>query len=550
VTLPSGSRPLGGRPLDVVFVGSGVAGLTGALRALAADPGIRVGVVAKAELAASATAWAQGGVAAVLGDDEISIDARDPERADSAALHVADTLAAGAGLCDVDAVGILTGSGPQRVRDLVALGASFDRDDAGVLELAREGGHSVPRVVHAGGAATGAEVERVLVDAVRASAAELWEGCFATDLIVEGGRCRGVRVLGTGGPTSEVRAAHTVLATGGAGQLFSVTTNPSTATGDGLAMALRAGAAVADIEFVQFHPTALHHPVMPRPLLSEALRGEGALLVDRRGERFVDELLPRDVVSRAMTTVMLQTGVDHLWLDARHVRGLEERFATLVTAIGAAGFDPLREWLPVAPAAHYLCGGVVTDLDGATSLPGLWAAGEVACTGVHGANRLASNSLLEGLVFAARAVDAMGRGQDGPEPTGALGAVLTGRPDRNGIGATRLDRKPTDPAVPAVADPGVARTTLQRAMSTGAGVVRSATSLDQTRRVVQSLLGAEPDTSAASTSPSAEAYEAANLVTVAAALLDAAEAREESRGAHSRTEYPTTMSAWHHRLVL
>ena len=407
---PPESQPPESQHVDIVFVGSGVAGLTGALRALAADPGVRIGVIAKAELSASATAWAQGGVAAVLGDDEISIAARDPEQADSAGLHVADTLAAGAGLCDVDAVEILTEAGPQRVRDLVALGASFDRDTAGVLQLAREGGHSVPRVVHAGGAATGAEVERVLVEAVRASAAVLWEGCFATDLIVEGGRCRGVRVLGAGGTFSEVRATHTVLATGGAGQMFAVTTNPSTSTGDGVAMALRAGVAVADIEFVQFHPTALHHPVMPRPLLSEALRGEGAVLVDHAGERFVDELLPRDVVSQAMTTRMLETGVEHLWLDGRHVPGLEHRFATLVAAIRAAGFDPRREWLPVAPAAHYLCGGVVADLDGATSLPGLWVAGEVACTGVHGANRLASNSLLEGLVFAARAVDAVSRG--------------------------------------------------------------------------------------------------------------------------------------------
>ncbi|MDQ6838269.1 MAG: FAD-binding protein, partial [Actinomycetota bacterium] len=413
------------RPLDIAFVGSGVAGLTGALRALAGEAGVGVGVIAKADLSASATAWAQGGVAAVLGDDEISIDARDPHRGDSAALHVADTVAAGAGLCDIDAVEILTGSGPQRVRDLVALGASFDRDTAGVLELAREGGHSAPRVVHAGGAATGAEVERVLVAAIRASAATLWEGSFATDLIVEGGRCRGVRTMAPDGTASEVRATHTVLATGGAGQMFSVTTNPATSTGDGLAMALRAGVAVADIEFVQFHPTALHHPVMPRPLLSEALRGEGAVLVDHAGERFVDELAPRDVVSRAMTTRMLDAGVEHLWLDVRHVPSLGSRFASLVAAIEAAGFDPLNDWLPVAPAAHYLCGGVVVDLDGATDLPGLWAAGEAACTGVHGANRLASNSLLEGLVFAARAVDAIGAGKDGPEPTGALGAVLT-----------------------------------------------------------------------------------------------------------------------------
>jgi L-aspartate oxidase len=406
-------------------------------------------------------------------------------------------------------------------------------------------------VVHAGGAATGAEVERVLVAAVRESSATLWEECFATDLIVEGGRCRGVRVLGAGGTSSEVRAAHTVLATGGAGQMFSVTTNPATSTGDGLAMALRAGVAAADIEFVQFHPTALHHPVMPRPLLSEALRGEGALLVDHQGERFVDELLPRDVVSQAMTTRMLETGVEHLWLDARHVPALEQRFATLVTAIRAAGLDPRREWLPVAPAAHYLCGGVMADLDGATTLPGLWAAGEVACTGVHGANRLASNSLLEGLVFAARAVDAISRGKDGPEPTGPLGAVLTGRPDRSGIGAVRLGRAPSDRTVSAAADPDAIRLELQRAMSTGAGVVRSAASLDQTRRVLQAAVSANRVSADRPTGPvTAGAHEVANLVTVATALLDAAVAREESRGAHSRTDYPATSPAWLHRLVL
>ncbi len=292
----------------------------------------------------------------------------------------------------------------------------FDRDDGGTLLLAREGGHSMARVVHAGGAATGAEIERALVDAVRRTAAAVLEGWFALELITEGGRCRGVRALAPDGTVNEVRAEHTLLATGGAGQLFSVTTNPSQSTGDGLAMALLGGVAVADVEFMQFHPTALHHPAMPRPLLSEALRGHGALIRDAAGDRFIDELLPRDLVSRAMTARMLEQGVEHLWLDATGLDSFDDRFPTIAASVRAAGLDPTSEWLPIAPAAHYLSGGIVTDLDGATALPGLWACGEVACTGVHGANRLASNSLLEGMVWAPRVVEAIEREKGGPTP--------------------------------------------------------------------------------------------------------------------------------------
>src|SRR5215210_741375 len=390
----TGSAPV--TDLDLLVLGSGVAGLSAAVGA-AAESGLRVGVLTKAELHQSATRWAQGGVAAVLsGGDEDSTD-----------LHLADTLAAGAGLCDVDAVRILVDEGPDRVQELIALGAVFDLDATGGLALAREGGHSVARVVHAGGAATGAEIERALVEAVRTTAAAVMERWFAVDLLVEDGRCRGVVALDPSGRRHDVRAAHTLLATGGGGQLYSVTTNPAEATGDGVAMALRAGVAVADLEFVQFHPTALHHPSMPRPLLSEALRGHGALLRDARGQRFVDELASRDVVARAMATRMQEQGTEHLWLDATPLPSFGQRFPTIAAALARAGLDPAAEWLPIAPAAHYLIGGVLTDLDGATTLPGLWAAGEVACTGVHGANRLASNSLLEGLVFGARAGRAM-----------------------------------------------------------------------------------------------------------------------------------------------
>ena len=307
------------------------------------------------------------------------------------------------------------------------------------MALAREGGHSRPRVVHAGGAATGAEVERALVDATYRSASAVLEGWFALDLLLEGGRCVGVRALPPGaGGVVEVRADHVVLATGGPGQLFSVTTNPAESTGDGVAMALRAGVPTADVEFVQFHPTALHHPAMPRPLLSEALRGHGALLRDRDGERFVDELAPRDVVSRAMAARMAEQGVDHLWLDATGLERFSARFPTIAASLSSIGLDPQHDWLPIAPAAHHLSGGVVTDLWGATALGGLWAVGEVACTGVHGANRLASNSLLEGMVFGARLAERIPSGTESPEPSGALRAVL-GEEPIDGIGCTVVE---------------------------------------------------------------------------------------------------------------
>ncbi len=543
-------------PFDVLVLGSGVAGLSAAVRLAGPggpSPSLSLGVLTKGVLSQSATRWAQGGVAAVLGADEDSTD-----------LHLADTLAAGAGLCDEEAVRVLVDEGPGRVHELIALGVEFDREATGLLALAREGGHSRPRIVHAGGAATGAEVERALVDATYRSASAVLEGWFALDLLVEGGRCTGVLALppgvdgrgngrsGAGGSRSglrpvEVRADHVVLATGGAGQLYSVTTNPAESTGDGVAMALRAGVPTADVEFVQFHPTALHHPAMPRPLLSEALRGHGALLRDRDGERFVDELAPRDVVSRAMAARMADQGVDHLWLDATGLERFSARFPTIAASLSSIGLDPQRDWLPIAPAAHHLSGGVVTDLWGATALPGLWAVGEVACTGVHGANRLASNSLLEGMVFGARLAERIPSGARSPEPSGALRAVLGDAPI-DGIACTEM----AQPATPMPPDPdrwpGVdvtkLRDTVQRAMTRGAGVVRSPESLAGARAVVEearSLLG---DASA-----SVAAGELANLLRLADALLASALARTESRGAHSRSDYPETDPAWRRRLV-
>ena len=492
---------------DLLVLGSGIAGLSGAVHA--ARAGWSVIVLTKGELAHSATRYAQGGVAAAL----------DGRLDDSPELHLSDTITAGAGLCDPDAVRVLVTEGPDRVRELMAMGAVFDQTadgEAAGLALAREGGHSAARVLHAGGDATGAEIERALVAAVEATTAEVREGWLALDLLVEAGRAVGVRARAPDGTTTEVRARHTMVATGGAGQCFAVTTNPALSTGDGIAMARRAGVAVADVEFMQFHPTALHHPSMPRPLLSEALRGEGAVLRDRHGRAFMadehplGDLAPRDVVARAITRRLQEQDTDHLWLDATSIEGFEARFPTIWRASRTVGLDPDRDWLPVAPAAHYLCGGVCTDLDGATVLPGLWACGEAACSGVHGANRLASNSLLDGLVFARRTIDAIARGKDEPDENGVLRGVESRQP-----GAAPATRDDTP----------VARDELQRLMTREAGVLRDAASLERAAKQLTNMAGAA-DT------------EVRNLVTVSRALVDAARARTESRGTHTRLDFP------------
>jgi L-aspartate oxidase len=499
---------------DLLVLGSGIAGLSGAVHASRA--GWSVLVLTKGELAHSATRYAQGGVAAAL----------EGRADDSPELHLSDTIAAGAGLCDPDAVRVLVTEGPERVRELITMGAVFDRTgdgEAAALALAREGGHSAARVLHAGGDATGAEIERALVAAVEATTAEVREGWLALDLAVDAGRAAGVTARAPDGTITEVRARHTMIATGGAGQCFAVTTNPPLSTGDGIAMALRAGVAVADVEFMQFHPTALHHPAMPRPLLSEALRGEGAVLRDEHGRAFMaDEhpladLAPRDVVARASARRLNERGIDHLSLDATSIEGFETRFPTIWRACRAVGLDPRRDWLPVAPAAHYLCGGVCTDLDGATTLPGLWACGEAACSGVHGANRLASNSLLDGLVFARRTIDAIDRGKDGPDETG----VLRGGEAISGGVSTDLDG--------AVAGKPVAREALQRVMTRDAGVLRDAASLERASEELAGMAGAADP-------------EVCNLVAVSTALVEAARARTESRGTHTRVDFPEPSS--------
>ncbi|HEU5111291.1 MAG TPA: L-aspartate oxidase [Micromonosporaceae bacterium] len=503
---------------DVVVVGSGIAGLTAALHLR--EAGLHVTVVTKVNIDDGSTRWAQGGIAAVL----------DP--LDTPAAHARDTEVAGVGLCDPVAVKVLVQEGPARVRELMRVGAEFDRHPDGSLMLTREGGHRANRIVHAGGDATGAEVQRALHAAVRRDPwIRLVEHALVLDLLrASDGRACGVtlHVLGEGSEdgVGAILARAVVLATGGMGQIFASTTNPAVSTGDGVALALRAGATIADIEFVQFHPTALATPggatgSAQQPLVSEALRGEGAHLVDGDGKRFLvgqhelAELAPRDVVAKAIHRVLRATGADHVFLDARHLGGeyLDRRFPTITASCRAIGVEPATDLIPVAPAAHYASGGIRTDLHGRSSIPGLYACGEVACTGVHGANRLASNSLLEGLVFARRiaadvAHDLPPQAEPGPARRGTSWVV--------------------EPA---------GRAELQRAMSRGAGVLRSTDSLAEAAAEVTRL-------GAVRGAPRTASWEATNLVTVATTLIAAAYAREETRGCHWRDDFPEASPDW------
>src|SRR3954468_18178608 len=374
-----------------LVVGSGVAGLQTAWRASAFGD---VLLLTKRSLFDSATAYAQGGIAAALG------------AGDSPSLHRKDTLAAGGALCDANAVAVLTEEGPTRVRDLQTAGADFDLDAAGRLQLGREAAHSMNRIVHAHGDRTGAEVVRTLIERVRATDhIRVLELARVLDLIVQDGECVGAKAS-VAGKATEIIADATVLATGGCGQVYRYTTNPVVATGDGFAIAQRAGATLADMEFVQFHPTALDTPENPLALISEAVRGEGAFLVNARGDRFMRrrhrlaDLAPRDIVARAIFDEQKRGQV---YLDARKIGAtFVKRFPGITALCNGRGIDPRRNLIPVTPAAHYMMGGIVADLCGRSTLSRLWAVGEVARSGVHGANRLASNSLLEGLVFAER----------------------------------------------------------------------------------------------------------------------------------------------------
>ena len=504
---------------DVIVVGSGIAGLTCALRLR--EEVDTVLLVTKTVLSAGSTQWAQGGIAAAL----------DPE--DSPQEHLDDTLVAGVGLCDEEAVRVLVTEGPQRVRELVAHGANFDLASSGDILLTREGGHHRDRIAHAGGDATGAEISRALIEALRRVIDDpgitVMEHALVVDLLHDDGdRIAGVtlHVIGEGehDGIGVAQGRAVVLATGGLGQVYSSTTNPPVATGDGTAAAMRAGARITDLEFVQFHPTVLYLGAGARgqqPLISEAVRGEGAFLVNEDGLRFMSQihpmadLAPRDVVARAIVAQMAKSGTDHVWLDARHLGRdfLERRFPSIVARCRELGVDPPTQLIPVAPAQHYASGGIATDLRGRSTLDGLYACGETACTGVHGANRLASNSLLEGLVFAHRiAVDIGERLAAGQLPPTTLVP-----PSMTGAGLLEPSQ----------------RAAVQQAMTAGTGPVRSADSTAATRHTLEGMLAS--DTTA---QPSTAAWETTNLAHIALALTVAAAARAETRGGHERSDFP------------
>lgn len=502
-----GSSTLWQQRADVVVVGTGVAGLVAALAAH--RRGRRVVVLSKAR--ETATFHAQGGIAVVL-----------PHTDDSVEAHVADTVAAGGGLCDPDAVRSIVAAGYDAVAELVADGAQFDETTPGRWALTREGGHTRRRIIHAGGDATGAEVQRALDSA--AAELDIRRDHVALDVLRDEATVTGVLVRNEDG-LGIVHAPSVILATGGLGHVYEATTNPSGSTGDGIALALWAGVAVRDIEFVQFHPTMLYaeNGGGRRPLITEALRGEGAILIDSQGNSVTDgvhpmgDLAPRDVVAAAINARLGVTGDPCVYLDARGVAQFAARFPTVAAACAAAGIDPTCEPIPVVPGAHYSCGGVVTDVYGRTELPGLFAAGEVARTGMHGANRLASNSLLEGLVVGGRA------GRLAAEHAGEAGSVRAQAPQ---------DRRHA----------AVARDVLQHNMSEHASVVRDADGLRRLDAVLAEARSVQPATR--------QSFEDAALTATARAIAVAALARTESRGCHHRGDYPETDPAQEHSVTI
>ncbi len=490
---------------DFVVVGGGITGLSAARKLSEAG---RVLVVTKEALAESNTSYAQGGIAVAMGGDE------------DVALHLEDTIAAGDGLVDREAAALLVANGPKRVEELLGIGTEFDRGAGGELERTREGAHSLSRILHAKGDATGREIARSLLELVRGlKNIELREWTTTVDLLVEEKRVVGVTLLGPNGGERQVRAGAVLLASGGAGQVYSDTTNPAVATGDGIAMAYRAGAALEDMEFYQFHPTAFAREGAPRFLMSEALRGEGALLVNARGQRFMPgvhrqaELAPRDVVARAITRELFDRPV---YLDMRHVaKDPKRRFPGISAFLAGYGLELGRDLIPVRPAAHYLMGGVKVDLAGRTSLKGLYAAGEAACTGVHGANRLASNSLLEGLVFGVEAAATMVSEQQQQRPNAGRAVLRT-------------------PGVAGATEPGVTGwiSAVRGLMWRDAGLLRDAEGLRRAGAELDRMMLTMPR------GMTRTAVEARNLFTVAQVMVESALGREESRGAHYRLDFP------------
>jgi L-aspartate oxidase len=502
------AAPLGA---DFVIIGSGIAGLRAAIACAAAG---RVVILTKSDPRAGSTGYAQGGIAAAMGPD------------DSPARHAADTIAAGDGLADERAVNVLVGEGPRYVRELIDWGAAFDRAPDDSLDLAREGAHSVCRVLHARDA-TGREIARTLAARLAGHPGiTVIDHALVVGLIAGDGGVGGVRFLDTGGRLAEVRANATLLATGGAGKVYRETTNPEVATGDGVSLAYAAGARVTDLEFVQFHPTALAVPGAPRYLLSEALRGEGARLVNDAGDRFMPrydaagDLAPRDRVARAIVLESERTGAP-VYLTMAHLPAerVRARFPLISTLCARVGLDLATDRLPIGPAAHYMMGGVATDLDGRTSLPGLFAAGEVACTGLHGANRLASNSLLEGLVFGGRAGSAMAQTTGGRTEPAAL--VRQDPPGGAGLVAIALPE----------AD-------LRELMWKRVGVFRDREGLDAALSVLEPAFESLDAQLREGCSFTAATWRLASLLIVARLVAVAARRREESRGAHARSDFP------------
>jgi len=499
---------------DTLVIGAGVAGLRAAISA--AEHGEAI-VLAKGDLAESSTAWAQGGVA-------VALEGLDAEA------HIADTLTCGAGLCDEPVVRLVVERGPDRLRELLDWNIALDRDAQGHLAAGREGGHSANRIYHAQGDATGRELQRCLVERLRASQrVRLFEHCFTLDLITPldepGSPVMGAITHHPRFGLQMIWARSTILASGGAGQLFRETTNPRVATGDGPAMAYRAGATVADMAFIQFHPTTLYLPGAPRSLISEAVRGEGALLVDASGQRFMPEvhplaeLAPRDIVSRAIVRQIAKQGGQNVWLDCRAIKGFATRFPGIAAELKRFGLDPQRELIPVHPAAHYTIGGVRADAEGRTDVPGLFAVGEAACTGLHGANRLASNSLLEGLVMGEAAGRTAGSGRSTPE--GSRRAPLP----------IISDIRPSDHGELDLAD---VRSSLRSAMWRNVGIERAGAKLDDVidmfdfwGRYTLDKIFDDP-----------AGWETQNMLLAGALMARSAAWREESRGCHSRADFP------------